>query len=118
MGKMLLAGTENGMFLLSLDNSQIAFVNLILGREAFKEFECDRNESLCVNMKYVKQILGSITETQSLTLIVETGSDELLFVVENNDGEVIEQYNCKLLNPDEPKTIPVSKWKLYLQPYT
>ncbi|ODQ63950.1 proliferating cell nuclear antigen [Nadsonia fulvescens var. elongata DSM 6958] len=93
--------SESGLSLQAMDNSHIALVSLLLGKDGFTDYRCDRSISLGVNVGALTKILKCGGNDDVLTLRAEDKPSVLSVMFEDSIQDRISEYNLKLMDVDQ-----------------
>ena len=67
-----------------MDSSHVSLVALMLQKEFFGSFRCDRSISLGVNLSHLSKILKCASKDDAITLKAEDGGDVLTLMFESS----------------------------------
>ena len=95
---------ENGMKIVSLDNSHVVLVHLKLDASKFEYFYCEKKITIGVNMLNLYKLIRTINSNDTLTIFIEsTDSNHLGIKIENGEKNTKTTYKLNLLDLDNPK---------------
>lgn len=92
--------SNSGITLQSMDSSHVALCGLLLRKDAFENFRCDRNISLGINLPMMAKILRCAGSDDIITLSSVDQPDNLTFKFESPKGERDSEYEIKLSDID------------------
>lgn len=90
--------SATGISLQAMDSSHVSLVSMLLRGDGFKEYRCDRNVSLGVNMNSMAKILKCAGNDDTLTLKSSDSGDTIDFVFENAKQDKTSEFELKLLD--------------------
>lgn len=106
----------SGITLQAMDSAHVALVALSLTKEGFKQYRCDRNITLGVNMGSVGKIMKCLPDKDSVSLKADAESDQVTFLFEGQDGIRVSEFQLKLMEIDgEHMGIPDTEYKCSVQ---
>lgn len=91
---------ESKLTLESVDNSGIAYVQMILPAESFQAFVCKRPTVLCMNSNNLFKLLSCADDNDELTLQINDVGDRAIFLFKNKASSRSGVYQLKLLDLD------------------
>lgn len=95
---------ENGMKIVSLDNSHVVLVHLKLDAQKFEYFHCNNKVTIGVNMLNLFKLIRTINSNDTLTLFIESDDmNHLGIKIENGEKNTKTTYKLNLLDLDNPK---------------
>lgn len=95
---------ENGMKIVSLDNSHVVLVHLKLDAQKFEYFQCNNKVTIGVNMLNLFKLIRTINSNDTLTLFIESDDmNHLGIKIENGEKNTKTTYKLNLLDLDNPK---------------
>ncbi|KAL9657599.1 hypothetical protein ABK040_012679 [Willaertia magna] len=107
---------SNGMALQAMDISHVSLVHLMLKKDAFERYRCDKNLVLGVNMQMMNKILKCAGNDDSITLKSSDNADTLTLNFENKAGDRMSEFEMKLVEIDaEPLGIPEPEYTAEIQ---
>ena len=92
--------SPTGVTLQSMDQAHVTLVMLLLRKDGFPEYRCDRSIPLGVNMGSLSKIIKAAGPDDSITLKAGDNSETLGLVFESPRGERISDYELKLMDLD------------------
>lgn len=107
--------SDAGMTLQSMDSSHVALCGLLLRKDAFDKFRCDRNISLGLSLPTMAKILRCAGNDDIVTLTAEDSPDLLTCKFESSKGERNSEYEIKLQDIDvESLGIPDTEYSVII----
>jgi proliferating cell nuclear antigen len=104
--------TNAGISLQAMDSSHVSLVSLMLRRDGFSDYRCDKNLSLGINLASMAKILKCASNDDTLILKADDNGDLLTFVFESPTQDKISDFELKLLNLEgESLGIPDTEYK-------
>lgn len=73
-------------------------VSLLIAKDAFDEYRCDRNLTLGIDLSSLAKVLKAGNSTDSLTLVVEDDADKILILFEDKEKDRMSEYFLKLMD--------------------
>jgi proliferating cell nuclear antigen len=102
----------NGISLQGMDSSHVALVALVLKKEGFEEYRCDRDVTLGINFASLGKILKCMGTKDRLSIRAQDEGDSALFVFESEDSSRISNFELKLMQIDQEQLgVPETKYK-------
>ncbi|AOA63762.1 Proliferating cell nuclear antigen [Komagataella phaffii CBS 7435] len=92
--------TENGISVQAVDNSRVLLISLLIEKDTFEEYRCDRNITLGVGLGSLSKIIGNGANSDYLTISADDDADKLNIIFEDKVKDKISEYNLKLLDID------------------
>lgn len=93
--------SANGITLQAMDTSHVALCGMLLRKDAFEKYRCDRNSSLGLSLPWMSKILKCAGSDDVITLCAEDQpADTLMFKFESPKGERESEYELKLIDID------------------
>jgi proliferating cell nuclear antigen len=94
---------ENGVRIVSLDNSKVVLVHLKLDAKKFEFYHCEGKLSIGVNMLNLFKLVRTINSNDTLTLFIEnTDINHLGIKIENSEKNQKTVYKLNLLDLNNP----------------
>ncbi|CAG8626903.1 13548_t:CDS:2 [Ambispora gerdemannii] len=93
--------TESGISLQAMDSSHIALVSLLLSKEGFDPYRCDRGFTLGVNLASLSRILSCAGDEDAITFTCDDTADVMNLKFESRDGNKVSEYELKLMDIDQ-----------------
>lgn len=95
-----------------MDASHVSLVAMMLQKEFFASFRCDRSMSLGLSLQHLSKVLKCAGKDDSITLKAEDGGDVLTLTFENSKMDRISEFELKLMDIDsEHLGIPETEYK-------
>lgn len=95
---------DNGMKIVSLDNSHVVLVHLKLEAQKFEYFYCQNKTTVGVNMLNLYKLIRTINSNDTLTLFIENDDmNHLGIKIENGEKNTKTTYKLNLLDLDNQK---------------
>ena len=95
---------DQGMKIVSLDNSHVVLVHLKLEAHKFEYFHCENKVTIGVNMLNLYKLIRTSNSNDTLTLFIETEDmNHLGIKIENGEKNTKTTYKLNLLDLDNPK---------------
>lgn len=95
---------EQGMKIVSLDNSHVVLVHLKLDAQKFEYFFCESKVTIGVNMLNLYKLIRTINSNDTLTLFIESDDmNHLGIKIENGEKNTKTTYKLNLLDLDNPR---------------
>ncbi|KAG8990626.1 proliferating cell nuclear antigen [Tulasnella sp. JGI-2019a] len=91
---------DEGLKLQAMDNSHVALVSVILQRDAFIKFRCDRPMPLGVNLASLTKVIKCAKDDDTITLRANDDQDALHLTYEAKNTDRIAEYEMKLMDID------------------
>ncbi|KAK8924923.1 proliferating cell nuclear antigen [Metarhizium anisopliae] len=92
---------DSGIALQAMDNSHVALVSMMLMRDSFEPYRCDRNIALGVNLTSLTKVLRAAQNEDVLTIKAEDAPDVLNLMFESSSNDRISEYDLKLMDIDQ-----------------
>lgn len=94
---------ENGVRIVSLDNSKVVLVHLKLEAKKFEYYYCEGKISIGVNMLNLFKLMRTINSNDTLTLFIENADiNHLGIKIENSEKNQKTVYKLNLLDLNNP----------------
>ncbi|KAL7147664.1 hypothetical protein ABFS83_06G122500 [Erythranthe nasuta] len=90
--------SATGLYVQTMDSYEAAMVELLLRREGFVHYRCDRKISIGVNFENMSEMLECAKEDDVITLKADDVSGDLIFVFENPAQDIITEFKMKILD--------------------
>jgi len=90
---------ERGVSIQCMDASHVALVSVLLTREAFQDYRCDRVYSLGINMPNAAKVFKCAAAGDTVTVNHQDG-DTARFIFEHKNKDKVSDYEVNLLNLD------------------
>jgi len=90
--------SANGISLQAMDSSHVSLVALLLRKDGFDFYRCDRNLSLGINLGSMAKILKCAGNDDRVTIRAEDSADVVTFIFESKNDDKILDFELKLLN--------------------
>jgi len=90
--------SANGISLQAMDSSHVSLVALLLRKDGFDFYRCDRNLSLGINLASMAKILKCAGNEDRVTIRAEDSADVVTFIFESKNDDRILDFELKLLN--------------------
>ena len=91
--------SNDGLKIVSMNNSHVVLVHLKLNAEKFEYYKCDQPKQIGVNMINLHKIIKTINNGDILTIFMETGDDNHLRIkIENSEKNTKTIYKVNLLD--------------------
>ncbi|MFB6088609.1 MAG: proliferating cell nuclear antigen (pcna) [Candidatus Aenigmatarchaeota archaeon] len=101
IGEGLFKVDDSGISLKAADRSMVAVVDFNLKSDVFDEYECDEETSIGVNIENLLEIMKRGSGSDSLTLELSEGENQLKIVVKGNSTR---SFSLPLLDISEGET--------------
>eukprot|EP01003_Olkasia_polycarbonata_P003622 NODE_236_length_1142_cov_285.586459_g198_i0.p1 GENE.NODE_236_length_1142_cov_285.586459_g198_i0~~NODE_236_length_1142_cov_285.586459_g198_i0.p1 ORF type:complete len:262 (+),score=63.82 NODE_236_length_1142_cov_285.586459_g198_i0:91-876(+) len=96
----------------AMDSSHVSLVTLLLKKQGFENYRCDRTISLGINMASMNKILKCAGNDDSITLRSQDDADSVSFVFESKDKDKVSDFQLKLMDIEaESLGIPEQEYK-------
>jgi len=106
----------NGMALQAMDTAHVSLVHLMLKKEAFERYRCDKNVVLGVNMQIMNKMLKCAGKDDAITLKAVDEPDVLALSFESKSGDRMSEFEMKMVVIDsEPLGIPEPEYTAEIQ---
>ncbi|KAK4217656.1 proliferating cell nuclear antigen [Rhypophila decipiens] len=92
---------DAGIGLQAMDNSHVALVSMLLSRDAFSHYRCDRNIALGINLTSLTKVLRSAGDKDCIKFKAEDAPDVLHLLFEHPDSDRTAEYDLKLMDIDQ-----------------
>jgi len=92
--------SDAGMALQAMDSSHVSLCSLMLKKDAFEEFRCDRNVSVGLNLATMTKIVKCAGNDDAVTIKASEKGDHVAFVFENQNGGKVSDYEIKQMDLD------------------
>jgi len=92
--------SAEGLSLQSMDSSHVALCGLVLKKDTFETYRCDRNNLLGISLPTMAKILRCAGNDDIITLTAPDDPDTLTFKFESTKGERESEYEIKLVDID------------------
>jgi len=92
--------SDAGMALQAMDSSHVSLCSLMLKKDAFEEFRCDRNVSVGLNLATMTKIVKCAGNDDGVTIKASEKGDHVAFVFENQNGGKVSDYEIKQMDLD------------------
>lgn len=89
--------TPTGISIQAMDTAHVALVNLLLRRDGFSVFNCERPAILGVNLGNLAKILKTTETNDMITLRRDDDSDVLSVIAEDTQGNKTSEFNMRLM---------------------
>ncbi|EYU35200.1 hypothetical protein ABFS82_06G123000 [Erythranthe guttata] len=100
--------SATGLYVQTMDSYEAAMVELLLRRDGFVHYRCDRKISIGVNFENMSEMLEGAGEDDVITLKADDGSSDLTFVFENPAQDIITEFKMKILDTEYDATVRMS----------
>jgi len=90
--------SANGISLQAMDSSHVSLVALLLRKDGFDFYRCDRNLSLGINLASMAKILKCAGNDDRVTIRAEDNADVVTFIFESKNDDRILDFELKLMN--------------------
>ncbi|KAG2370752.1 hypothetical protein C9374_014246 [Naegleria lovaniensis] len=98
---------STGMALQAMDTAHVSLVHLMLKKDAFERYRCDKQVVLGVNMAVMNKMLKCAGKDDSISLKATDEPGTLSLSFESKSGERMSEFEMKLIEIDaEPLGIP------------
>jgi len=91
---------ERGLSIQCMDASHVALVSVVLPREVFQEYRCDRIYSLGINMPNCAKVFKCAAAGDTVEVCHRDGTDTASFVFLHKNEDKVSDYEINLLNLD------------------
>lgn len=92
--------SNEGMSLQAMDASHVSLVSLLLRRDGFETYRCDRDTSLGINFGSLSKVLKCAENTDIITIRSVDGGDLATFLFESPAGDKVSDFSFKLMRID------------------
>lgn len=104
--------SNSGISLQAMDSSHVSLVSLLLRRDGFDLFRCDKNLSLGINLASMGKILKCAANDDIVTMKADDNGDHITFIFESPKKEKVSDFQLKLLEIEaESLGIPDTEYK-------
>lgn len=104
--------SASGISMQAMDSSHVSLVAFVLRSDGFKDYRCDRNLTLGINLASMSKILKCADSKDSVTIKAEDSQDQITFVFENEKTDKVSDFELKLMDIDsEHLGIPETEYK-------
>ncbi|CAG8545681.1 3750_t:CDS:2 [Ambispora leptoticha] len=93
--------TESGISLQALDSAHVALVSMLLFKEGFEPYRCDRGLTLGVNLSSLNRILSCAESDDIITFTCDDTADFMNLKFESKDGNKVSEYQLRLMDIDQ-----------------
>jgi len=90
--------SANGISLQAMDSSHVSLVALLLRKDGFDFYRCDRNISLGINLASMAKILKCAGNDDRVTIRADDAGDVVTFIFESKNDDRILDFELKLMN--------------------
>ncbi|EFC49039.1 PCNA proliferating cell nuclear antigen [Naegleria gruberi] len=98
---------SNGMALQAMDTAHVSLVHLMLKKDAFERYRCDKNVVLGISMQAMNKMLKCAGKDDAISLKASDEPNNLALTFESKNGERMSEFEMKLIEIDaEPVGIP------------
>lgn len=95
---------QNGVKIMTMDNSRVALVYVRLLKDNFEEYSCDSRQMCGINMIYFFKLLKTVGNSDVLTLFIKkNNNNELGIRIENKEKNTVTESYLKMLDISEEK---------------
>jgi len=102
--------TTSGITLQAMDAAHVSLVAMLLRRDGFEAYRCDRSITLGINLENMSKVLKCASNDDSVTIRSEDDGDSVQFVFESKNK--ISNFALKLLDIEsESLGIPETEYK-------
>jgi len=102
--------TTNGISLQAMDSAHVSLVALLLRRDGFEQYRCDRNLSLGIRLESLTNILKCANNDDVLTIKADDNGDNVTFTFESKN--MVSDFELKLMDIEtEHLGIPDTEYK-------
>jgi len=92
--------SPTGITLQAMDSAHVSLVALLLRKEGFEFYRCDRSLSLGINLLSMSKILKCAGNDDKVTIKAEDSADLVTFIFESPNEDRILDFELKLMNID------------------
>jgi len=92
--------SNSGITLQAMDSSHVSLVAMLLKKDGFKHYRCDRNISLGINLVSLAKVLKCAGNDDKLTIRAQDNPDTVTFIFESPDDDRVAEFDLKLMNID------------------
>jgi len=90
--------SPSGISLQAMDSSHVSLVALLLKKDGFDHYRCDRNISLGINLASMAKILKFAGNDDKVTIKAQDTGDSVSFIFESPNDDKIADFQLKLMN--------------------
>jgi proliferating cell nuclear antigen len=91
---------SSGISLQAMDSSHVSLVSLMLRKDGFDTFRCDRNMTMGINLTSMSKIIKCAGNDDAITIKAGDNADTVTFMFESPNGEKVSDYEMKLMDLD------------------
>jgi len=92
--------SSSGISLQAMDSSHVALVALLLRKDGFEFYRCDRSLALGINIASLAKVLKCAGNDDKVTIRAEDSPDTVTLIFESPDEDRTAQFDLKLMNID------------------
>jgi len=92
--------SRDGISLQAMDPSHVALVSMLLKKDGFEHYRCDRSINLGIKLEYMVKILKCAHNDDTVTLKADDDGDIVTFIFESQKQDKISDFELKLMNID------------------
>jgi len=102
--------SASGMSLQAMDAAHVSLVALLLRKDGFEDYRCDRNITLGINLDAMTKVLKCAGNDDSVTMKAQDDGDSVTFIFESKNK--ISDFELKILDIDADQLgIPEVEYK-------
>lgn len=90
----------SGISCQAMDSSHVCLCSVMLRKDAFDPYRCDRNLTLGMNCTTMSKILKCAGNDESITLRSEDNADNVTFIYEKPNHERVSKFEMKVMDID------------------
>jgi len=83
-----------------MDSSHVSLVAMLLRKDGFLQYRCDRNLSLGINLAALTKVLKCAGNEDKMTIRAQDNPDTVTFIFESPDDDRVAEFDLKLMNID------------------
>jgi len=102
--------TPSGMALQAMDAAHVSLVALLLRKDGFEDYHCDRNITLGINLDAMTKVLKCAGNDDTVTMKAQDDGDSVTFIFESKNK--VSDFELKILDIDSDQLgIPEVEYK-------
>jgi len=106
--------TPSGMALQAMDAAHVSLVALLLRKDGFEEYHCDRNLTLGINLEAMTKVLKCAGNDDTVTIKANDDGDSVTFIFESKNK--VSDFELKILDIESDTLgIPEVEYKSVLK---
>jgi len=92
--------SPTGITVQAMDSSHVSLVAMLLKKDGFLHYRCDRNISLGINLASLTKVLKCAGNEDKMTIRAQDNPDTVTFIFESPDDDRVAEFDLKLMNID------------------